>query len=83
MTQNPQRRFIQIRTFARMESSERRFDIMTEAKIINWHDSSDRKWLANHMHWAMMNFRPVQFVPIDPESSCTHLKGDSDVHESI
>lgn len=32
-----------------------RLDENKSAKVINWNDSSDRKWLANHMHWAMHN----------------------------
>lgn len=24
-------------------------------KEINWNDASDRKWLMNHLHWAMNN----------------------------
>lgn len=27
----------------------------TTIKIIDWNDSSDRKWLVNHLHWAMCN----------------------------
>lgn len=24
-------------------------------KSIDWNNSSDRKWLVNHMHWALNN----------------------------
>lgn len=27
----------------------------SEIKLIDWNDSSDRKWLMNHLHWAMHN----------------------------
>ena len=30
-----------------------------ESKRIDWNNSSDRKWLVNHMHWAMHNDREV------------------------
>lgn len=33
------------------------------SKTINWRDSSDRKWLTNHMHWAMHNQHEVTLVP--------------------
>lgn len=32
-------------------------------KSINWNNSSDRKWLTNHMHWAMHNDRIVTIAP--------------------
>jgi len=32
-------------------------------KKIEWTNSSDRKWLMNHLHWAMNNDR---FVGIRP-----------------
>lgn len=35
-------------------------------KVIDWTDSSDRKWLTNHQHWAMNN---GQAVMISPESN--------------
>lgn len=28
-------------------------------KLIDWTDSSDRKWLVNHLHWAVHNDREV------------------------
>jgi hypothetical protein len=31
----------------------------TQHKIIDWNDSSDRKWLMTHLHWAMCNKKPV------------------------
>lgn len=33
-------------------------------KLINWHDSSDRKWLTNHMHWALLNGREVRLLAL-------------------
>lgn len=35
----------------------------SDRKTINWQDSSDRKWLMNHMHWAMHNNRTVTLIP--------------------
>lgn len=32
-------------------------------KNINWNDSSDRKWLMNHLHWAMNNGHRVSLEP--------------------
>lgn len=37
----------------------------SESKIIDWRNSSDRKWLMNHLHWAMNN---KQLVALTPES---------------
>ena len=34
-------------------------------KQINWRDSSDRKWLTNHLHWAMHNNQEVSLAPVD------------------
>jgi hypothetical protein len=34
-----------------------------DSKSINWTDSSDRKWLMNHLHWAMNNDRSVLLSP--------------------
>lgn len=31
----------------------------TQHKIIDWTNSSDRKWLMNHLHWAVNNKKPV------------------------
>ena len=28
-------------------------------KLINWNNSSDRKWLMNHLHWAVNNSHQV------------------------
>jgi hypothetical protein len=43
-------------------------------KIINWHDSSDRKWLNNHLHHCMLNQKlvtlsPCLVQPLDDESN--------------
>lgn len=32
-------------------------------KQIDWNDSGDRKWLQNHMHWAMNNEHSVSVSP--------------------
>lgn len=34
-------------------------------KNINWSDSSDRKWLMNHLHWAMNNRKIVSLTPLE------------------
>jgi hypothetical protein len=33
------------------------------SKVINWANSSDRKWLTNHQHWAIMNGKSVTIRP--------------------
>jgi hypothetical protein len=33
-------------------------------KVINWKYPSDRKWLTNHMHWALHNGHHVSVSPI-------------------
>lgn len=40
-------------------------------KSICWNNSSDRKWLMNHLHWAMNNEHEVRLVPLAdvPESN--------------
>lgn len=38
-------------------------------KKINWNDSSDRKWLMNHLHWAMTNDNSVTLTPASKESN--------------
>ena len=32
-------------------------------KDIDWNDSSDRKWLMNHLHHCMMNGKGVNLYP--------------------
>lgn len=32
-------------------------------KTISWNDSSDRKWLMNHLHHCMMNDKLVTLCP--------------------
>lgn len=34
-------------------------------KMIDWNNSSDRKWLMNHLHWALHNGRQVQLAPTE------------------
>lgn len=36
-----------------------------DRKTIEWSDSSDKKWLMNHIHWAMHNARCVTLVPVE------------------
>ena len=38
-------------------------------KTINWNNSSDRKWLMNHLHWAMNHFADVTLSRCNPESN--------------
>ena len=38
-------------------------------KFIDWSNSSDRKWLNNHLHWAMMNDTAVMLSPEQYESN--------------
>lgn len=33
-----------------------------ECKSIDWNDSSDRKWLTSHLHWAMNNGMEVRLI---------------------
>lgn len=33
------------------------------AKLINWNNSSDRRWLVNHQHWALNNSHCVLIRP--------------------
>lgn len=35
-----------------------------ERKCISWSDSSDRKWLANHLHHCMLNNKSVTLTPL-------------------
>lgn len=39
-------------------------DLESDRKNIDWADSSDRKWLQNHLHWAMNNDRLVTLTPL-------------------
>lgn len=34
-----------------------------QIKLIEWTDSSDKKWLMNHLHWAMNNNHAVAIRP--------------------
>lgn len=34
-----------------------------DGKRIEWSDSSDRKWLMNHLHWAMNNGVEITLSP--------------------
>lgn len=40
-------------------------------KDIDWHNSSDRKWLMSHLHWAMMNGRTTILYPSPTGASRT------------
>jgi hypothetical protein len=37
-----------------------------DSKEISWANSSDRKWLTNHLHWAMNNNHLVLIQPTQP-----------------
>lgn len=39
-------------------------DLSIGEKVIDWDDSSDRKWLNNHFHWAVKNQHCVLIRPI-------------------
>lgn len=56
---------VTISTNHRLDASKRLGNGYTPAeyKVIDWLDSSDRKWLANHMHWAMNNSMQVTLTP--------------------
>lgn len=41
----------------------READEFDSLKSIDWNNSSDRKWLVNHMHWALHNSRQVIITP--------------------
>ena len=58
-----------VETNLRLDASQRKGPGFTpaECKSIDWNDSSDRKWLMNHLHWAMNNGRQVRLV--GPESN--------------
>lgn len=45
-------------------------DYFPPGKPIDWNNSSDRRWLMNHLHHCMMNGKSVLLTP---ESNRTHL----------
>lgn len=55
---------ITVATNYRLDTAKRLGDSYTqpETKSIDWNDSSDRKWLQNHLHWAMHNGREVRLI---------------------
>jgi hypothetical protein len=48
--------------------------LVAPPKEIDWNDSSDRKWLMNHLHHCMMN---AKRVVLTPNPNRTHPQGDS------
>lgn len=36
----------------------------TKRKSIDWNNSSDRTWLKNHTHWAMLNAHMITLYPM-------------------
>ena len=57
---------VRILTNHKLDASQRlgRGYTPPEIKSIDWNDSSDRKWLQSHLHWAMNNARCVEISPI-------------------
>lgn len=50
-----------VRTMRGTSFANQPCDPHTEAeKQIDWNNSSDRKWLMSHLHWAMLNGRGIQ-----------------------
>lgn len=37
--------------------------VQMSTKAIDWTNSSDRRWLMNHLHWAMHNDNTVTLSP--------------------
>lgn len=56
---------ILVATNHRLDASKRLGSGYTQPdhKTIDWNNSSDRKWLMTHMHWAMHNARIVSIIP--------------------
>jgi len=52
-----------------MEQADSNDLTVESTKVINYHSSSDRKWLANHCMWALHNNRGVQTEPYINESN--------------
>lgn len=38
-------------------------DVFESLKVIDFSNSSDRKWMMNHLTWAMNNDREVRIYP--------------------
>lgn len=55
---------VTIETNDRLDASKRIGPGFTrpEYKTIDWNNSSDRKWMMNHLHWAMNNAKQVRLV---------------------
>lgn len=47
----------------RVDLSVDQRDVLESSKHIDHANSSDRKWLTNHIHWAMRNHRVVTLSP--------------------
>lgn len=62
---------VTVETHLRLDASKRVGPGFTRAeyKAIDWNDSSDRKWLMNHLHWAMNNGRQIRLVGPEIESN--------------
>lgn len=60
---------VTVSTNHRLDAAKRLGGHYTPAdyKTIDWGNSSDRKWLMNHLHWAINNARAVTII--GPESN--------------
>jgi hypothetical protein len=64
MTLVNKQKFVQILTTADSATVDiLKTDSQIESKSINWCDASDRKWLANHLHWAMCSGKAIILNP--------------------
>jgi hypothetical protein len=60
MANNKQIKSVQILTTADSATVDiLKTDSKIELKSIDWNDASDRKWLANHLHWAMCSGKAI------------------------
>jgi hypothetical protein len=53
------------------------------AKQIDWNDSSDRKWLMNHLHHCMMNGKKVTLTPDNAHELFRESRAATIARESI
>lgn len=63
---NKPKQFVRVLTKHLILSTDQFSDVDGEMthKTIDWNNSSDRKWLMNHFHWAMNNQHVVLVRPI-------------------
>lgn len=53
-----------ITTYIEQATTQHDFIVQESQKVIDYNNSSDRKWLANHCFWAMNNSRKVETFPV-------------------